>query len=239
MPGEQRKSRWGWFLVLAAVVAIGWIARPGGHDSGTAAAAPSQSAGSGSGGTASSGGAAPAASASASAPETGVVQPYDPAHYAADAVRYGRQAGIDPQLLMAILYNESYKPHDPATERAWQKLKPGASFGIANMHEAAFDETKQGRDFAGRSWTELPDHPDLAIEAEAWFLHDLRAQLPAQHTSSLTRDELLALGYNTGASNMRAFARGVKPGSMAQSYLDTLRQNWDKAGRAVASAPSG
>lgn len=233
MPGEQRKSRWGWFLVLAAVVVIGWIARPGGHDSGTAAAAPSQSS------TGSASRSAVAPSASASAPETGVVQPYDPAHYAADTVRYGRQAGIDPQLLMAILYNESYKPHDAASERAWQKLKPGASFGIANMHEAAFDETKQGRSFADRSWTELPDHPDLAIEAEAWFLHDLRTQLPAQHTGSLTQDELLALGYNTGASNMRAFARGVKLGSMAQSYLDTLRQNWDKAGRAVASATSG
>ncbi|MFC1400962.1 MULTISPECIES: transglycosylase SLT domain-containing protein [Streptacidiphilus] len=235
MPGEQRKSRWGWFLVLAAVVVIGWIARPGGHDSGTAAAAPSQSAPAGS----ASRSASEAPSGSASAPETGVVQPYDPAHYAADTVRYGRQAGIDPQLLMAILYNESYKPHDAASERAWQKLKPGASFGIANMHEAAFDETKQGRSFADRSWTELPDHPDLAIEAEAWFLHDLRTQLPAQHTGSLTQDELLALGYNTGASNMRAFARGVKLGSMAQSYLDTLRQNWDKAGRAVASATSG
>jgi hypothetical protein len=230
MPGEQRKSRWGWFLLLAAVVAIGWIARPGGgHGSGAAAAAPSQSAAPSS----------KSASASASAAEAGVVQPYDPAHYAADTVRYGRQAGIDPQLLMAILYNESYKPHDAASERAWQKLKPSASFGIANMHEAAFDETKRGRDFAGRSWTELPDHPDLAIEAEAWFLHDLSAQLPAQHTSSLTKDELLALGYNTGASNMRAFARGVTLGSMAQSYLDTLRQNWDKAGKAVASATAG
>jgi hypothetical protein len=232
MPGGQKqRSRWGWFLVLAAVMVIGWIVRPGGgHDSGTAAAAPSGSAASAAHGSGS-------ASASASVPATGVIEPYDPADYASDAVKYGKQAGIDPQLLMAILYNESYKPHDAATERAWQKLKPTASFGIANMHEAAFDETKQGRDFAGRSWTELPDRPDLAIEAEAWFLHDLKAQLPpaADRSTSLTQDELLALGYNTGGSNMRAFARGVKLGSMAQTYLDNLRQNWAKAGKAVGA----
>ena len=236
MPGEQRKSRWGWFLVLAAVVAIGWIARPGGHDSGTAAAAPSQSAGSGSGGSSSSGSAAPAASASAPAPETGVVQPYDPAHYAADTVRYGKQAGIDPQLLMAILYNESYKPHDPAFQRSWQKLKPDAAFGIANMHKAAFDDTKRGRDFADRRWDELPDDPGLAIEAAAYYLHDLDRQLPAHLSTGLSRDELLALGYNTGAGNMQAFARGVKPGSQAQTYLDTLRSNWAKAGADVKAA---
>ena len=44
----------------------------------------------------------------------------------------------------------------------------------------------------------------------------------------------MALGYNTGAGNMLAFARGATPGSQAQSYLDNLHANWAKAGR-----PSG
>jgi hypothetical protein len=102
----------------------------------------------------------------------------DPARFAPQVVRYAGKAGIDPQLLMAILYNESYKPHDPAMERAWQQIKPDAAFGVANMHKAAFDDTKRGRDFAGRDWQELPDDPDLAIEAAAWYLHDLARQLP-------------------------------------------------------------
>lgn len=160
----------------------------------------------------------------------------DPSHYAAPVAKYAAQAGIHPQLLMAVLYNESYKPHDPDFQRAWQKIKPDAAFGIANMHKAAFDETKQGRDFAHRDWQELPDDTNLAIEAAAWFLHDLAAQLPAHWSGSYTKDELLALGYNAGGGNMAAFARGAKPGADAQTYLDRLRTNWDTAATALGKS---
>ncbi|MFI6588417.1 transglycosylase SLT domain-containing protein [Embleya sp. NPDC050493] len=177
-----------------------------------------------------SGSAAPGA-ADTAAPKGGG----QPARYAPQVVAHARAAGIDPQLLMAILHNESYKPHDSALERAWQKLKPDSAFGIANMHKAAFDEAKQGRDFADRDWQDLPDDPDLAIEAAAWHLHDLAAQLPANRAGALTGNELLALGYNTGAGNMLAFARGVKPGSQASAYLDRLHDNWAESGREVRS----
>lgn len=159
---------------------------------------------------------------------------YDPAAYASQVRSRARQTGVSAQLLMAILYNEAYKPHDPALERAWQKYKPDAAFGIANMHRATFDEVKKGRDFANRNWQDLPDDRDLAVEAEAWYLHDLKAQLPAARSTRYTEDELLALGYNTGAGTMLAFARGATPGSQAQAYLDRLHANWARAGRAVA-----
>ncbi|MEV7027065.1 lytic transglycosylase domain-containing protein [Kitasatospora sp. NPDC093558] len=158
---------------------------------------------------------------------------YDPADYAKPVREFAAQAGVNPQLVMAILYNESYKPHDPDLERAWQRSKPDASFGIANMHRAAFDDTKQGRPFAARRWEELPDDRDLAVQAESWHLRDLADQLPAKPAAPYTRDELLALGYNTGAANMLAFARGAKPGSQAQSYLDRLHDNWQKSADAV------
>jgi soluble lytic murein transglycosylase-like protein len=157
----------------------------------------------------------------------------DPARFATQVVRHANQVGINPTLLMAILYNESYKPHDPASERAWLNIKPDAALGIANMHRATFEATRQGRDFAGRDWQELPDDPDLAIDAAAWYLHDLASQLPARLPDAYTRDELLAMGYNAGPGNMRAFARGVPPGAQAQSYLDRLRTNWATAERAV------
>lgn len=157
----------------------------------------------------------------------------DPARFAGQVVKHAGEAGINPVLLLAILYNESYKPHDPALERAWQKADPDASFGIANMHRAAFDDTKQGRAFAGRQWEELPDDPDLAIQAAAWYLHDLGAGLPAQWPGPYTRDELLALGYNAGPGSMRAFAQGTAPGAQAQSYLDLLRTNWTAAETAI------
>src|SRR5205823_6305113 len=155
------------------------------------------------------------------------------ARFAGPVVTQARKAGLDPALLMAILYNESYKPHDPASERAWLQIKPDAALGIANMHRTAFDETKGGRDLAGRDWQELPDDPDLAIAAAAWYLHDLAKQLPAHGSSPYTTTELLAMGYNAGAGNMKAFARGARPGDQAQSYVDRLRANWPAAQQAV------
>lgn len=159
--------------------------------------------------------------------------PNKPATFAPQVRTYAGRAGIDPQLLMAILYNESYKPHDANLERAWQRIDPNAAFGVANMHRAAFDDAKRGRDFADRDWTELPDDPALAIEAAAWYLHDLAADLPRHWPSGYTKDELLALGYNAGAGSMKEFADGARPGAVAQSYLDRLRTNWDAAGKAV------
>lgn len=158
----------------------------------------------------------------------------DPARFADQVVAHAREAGVDPQLVMAILYNESYKPHDPASERAWLRTKPDAALGVANMHQATFDEVRQHRSFAQRNWLELPDDPDLAIQAEAWYLHDLATDLPAERTAALTVDELLALGYNTGPGNMRAFAQGDTVGPQAQVYLDTLRRNWSQAGEVVS-----
>jgi hypothetical protein len=160
----------------------------------------------------------------------------DPARYAAVVLREAGPAGIDPRLLMAIVYNESYKPHDAGSERLWQALNPGASFGIVNMHRAAFEQARHGRPFSNRQWQELPDDPELALAAAAWYLHDLSKMLPAAPSTTLTHDQLLALGYNTGPANMRRFARGIAPGPMAQTYLDTLNANWAKAGAAIADA---
>ncbi|MGW7005644.1 transglycosylase SLT domain-containing protein [Streptomyces sp. NPDC054933] len=220
--GEPRSSRRGLALVVVVVVVAGWAASRGGHGSGSAG--PTRSA-------------APAVSSAPGRGPSGQPSPtaadQDPARFAPQVLRYAAKADIDPQLLMAILYNESYKPHDPAWERAWQRIKPDAAFGIANMHKAAFDQAKQGRDFADRDWQQLPDDPALAIEAAAWYLHDLARQLPAQRSSPYTQDELLALGYNTGPGNMDAFAQGAKLGSAAQSYVDQLHANWSPAARAL------
>ncbi len=153
----------------------------------------------------------------------------DPARYAGSVRRYAGVAGIDAQLLMAILYNEDYKPHDPSLERAWQKLNPDAAFGVANMHKATFDDTRRGRDFADRDWTELPDDPDLAVEAAAWYLHDLAVNLPRSWPAKYTKDELLAMGYNAGPGAMRSYAEGGRPSASVQSYVDKLHANWDAA----------
>lgn len=236
MSEEQKGSRWGRWLVVGVLVAAGWgIVRGGSHpDPASSGASPAATTTTGSSPDGSAPSTAPSKpSTPASTAPSKPSGRYDPADYAAPVRRYAAEAGVDPQLLMAILYNESYKPHDPELERAWQRSKPDASFGIANMHRAAFDDTKPGRPFASRRWEELPDDRDLAIQAAAWHLHDLAGQLPARPAAPLNHDELLALGYNAGAGNMLAFARGVKVGSQAQSYLDRLHDNWAKSGTAV------
>ncbi|MEW1656265.1 lytic transglycosylase domain-containing protein [Streptomyces sp. NPDC093707] len=219
----ESRVRWRWLVLPGAALALWAVAHTGHTPAPDAAARPS---------------ATPDAAPSASpGGGTATARPdgaYEPADCAAAVRRYAAAAGVHPQLLMAILYNEAYKPHDPALERAWQHYKPDAAFGVANMHRATFDEVKRGRDFASRTWEELPDDRNLAVEAAAWYLHDLDRRLPARWPAGHSRDELLALGYNAGGGNMLAFARGATLGSQARSYLDRLHENWPAAGRAVA-----
>ncbi|MGP2437272.1 lytic transglycosylase domain-containing protein [Streptomyces sp. JW3] len=160
---------------------------------------------------------------------------YDPADYAAPVVRGAAAAGVSPLLLMTVLYNEAYKPHHPLLERLWQWWKPGASLGLANMHRAAFERVRRAHALPGR-WQDLRADPEFAVEVAALHLKDLDRSLPAHHVRRYTRDELLALGYNTGGRNMRAFARGVPPGPLARSYLRRFRTHRDRAAAALAAA---
>ncbi|MEU3828966.1 lytic transglycosylase domain-containing protein [Streptomyces sp. NPDC029080] len=162
---------------------------------------------------------------------------YDPADYAASVVRSAEEAGVSALLLMSVLHNEAYKPHHPLLERLWQWWKPGASFGLGNMHRATFERVRRAHGLDAR-WEDLRDDPALAIRAAALHLGDLDRGLPGRHTRRCTRDELLALGYNAGERNMRAFARGVPPGPMARSYLRRLRANRSRAAEALTGAGS-
>jgi hypothetical protein len=157
----------------------------------------------------------------------------DPARYALEVRTFATAAAIDAQLLMAILYNENYKPHDPAFQRAWLSVNPDASLGIANMHRAAFDDAKRGRDFAGRPWEELPDDPSLAVEAAAWYLHDLARYIPRPHGGPYTDTDLLAIGYNAGPSTLTAAAHGARLTASVVTYVDELHANWATAEQAL------
>ncbi|WP_439944566.1 lytic transglycosylase domain-containing protein [Streptomyces sp. BBFR115] len=158
---------------------------------------------------------------------------YDPADYAAHVVRGAEAAGVSPLLVMTVLHNEAYKPHHPLLERLWQWWKPGASFGVANMHRATFERVRRAHGLT-RPWQDLRDDPAFAVHAAALHLSDLDRSLPRRHVRRYTRDELLALGYNTGERNMRAFARGVPPGPMARSYLRRFRAFRSRAAEALA-----
>ncbi|MER5505240.1 lytic transglycosylase domain-containing protein [Streptomyces sp. NPDC002766] len=158
---------------------------------------------------------------------------YDPADYADYALRSAKAAGVSPLLVLTVLYNEAYKPHHPLLERLWQWWKPEASFGVANMHRATFERVRRAHGLSER-WHDLRDDPAFAIHAAALHLSDLDRALPARHVRRCTREELLALGYNAGERNMRAFARGVPPGPMARSYLRRFRTYRPRAAAALA-----
>ncbi len=207
-----RRRRAGWVLgTLSAVAMGGWVVRRGVARAHTSGVA----------------GMAP--------------QGRDPARLAAAVRTHADEAGVNPVLLMAILYNESYKPHVPLLERAWQKLHRDSSFGVANMHRRTYEHVRAGRPFADRAWKELPRDADLAIRAAAWHLRDLRSQLPHPATGSVTTgafttDELLAMGYNAGERNMVKFAGGRRPGPQARAYVDRLREHWEQAEQALRKA---
>ncbi|GGY16468.1 lytic transglycosylase domain-containing protein [Streptomyces xanthochromogenes] len=160
---------------------------------------------------------------------------YDPADYAECVVRSAAEAEVSPLLVMTVLHNEAYKPHHPLWERLWQWWKPGASFGVANMHSATFEQVRRSHGLSER-WQDLRDDQAFAIRAAALHLRDLDRALPERHVRRYTRDELLALGYNAGERNMRAFARGVPAGPMARSYLRRFRAYRSRAEAALRNA---
>ncbi|MFF5251171.1 transglycosylase SLT domain-containing protein [Streptomyces leeuwenhoekii] len=143
------------------------------------------------------------------------------------------EAGVSPLLVMTVLHNEAYKPHHPLLERLWQWWKADAAFGVANMHRATFEQVKRKHGLSER-WSDLRDDPAFAIHAAALHLKDLDRSLPKRHVRRYTRDELLALGYNAGERNMRAFARGIPPGPMARSYLRRFRAHRSRAAAVLA-----
>ncbi|MFQ6145997.1 lytic transglycosylase domain-containing protein [Streptomyces seoulensis] len=163
---------------------------------------------------------------------------YDPADYAAHVAHSADAAGVSPVLVMTVLHNEAYKPHHPLLERLWQWWKPGASFGVANMHRATFERVRRAHGLT-RRWQDLRDDPAFAIHTAALHLRDLDRSLPRRHVRRYSRDELLALGYNTGGRNMRAFARGVPPGPMARSYLRRYRAYRGRAAEALTGSGDG
>ncbi|MFJ3501845.1 lytic transglycosylase domain-containing protein [Streptomyces sp. NPDC090135] len=158
---------------------------------------------------------------------------YDPGDYTSCVLSGAEEAGVSPLLVMTVLHNEAYKPHHPLLERLWQWWKPGASFGLGNMHRATFERVRREHGLSER-WQDLRDDPAFAVRAAALHLKDLDRILPERHVRRYTRDELLALGYNTGGRNMRAFARGVPPGPMARSYLRRFRAHESRAAEILA-----
>lgn len=132
-----------------------------------------------------------------------------------DSVKYGSAAGVDPRLVMAIVYNEggdtpqALRPGlDLGRETVPRGVLPGPvnpdgnSLGLTNMKKPTFDKLKEKypKEFGDSEWSDLIGNDPLAIKATAWNLRRLKDELgpeiPAAMKARYSLNQILAAGYN-------------------------------------------
>ncbi|MGK8556143.1 hypothetical protein [Nocardia gipuzkoensis] len=131
--------------------------------------------------------------------------------WAKDSVKYGNAAGVDPRLVLAIVYNEG--ADTPQELRAGYEYgrwlenfttdKPnGNSLGLTNIKEPAFNKLKERypAEFGRHEWSDLMADQHLAIKATAYTLKRLQEKLspkiPSAMKARYSLNEILAAGYN-------------------------------------------
>jgi hypothetical protein len=172
-----------------------------------------------------------------------------PESYVSQIARYAAQAGVDPRLMLTILWGESNKVHgslsdqviDPNLDKAACAVTgsngcAGPSLGIADMKEATFDQVKANHPdlFGSSQWSDLTGNTDLAIQTLAWELHDLAEQLSGGSVGNYSPQQVLGMAYNGGTSLAVDYANGGSDISQdnknkLQFYADMISQNWGKA----------
>ncbi|MEV6428791.1 hypothetical protein [Nocardia sp. NPDC051463] len=160
------------------------------------------------------------------------------------AVKYGNAAGIDPRLVMAIVYNEGGYRSDSFIENEMSYaydvfVREGGNFirpnslGLTNMKEDTFNAVKKQFpvEFAGKEWSDLKKDPDLAIMAATYNLKriDIKwtSTAPDELKEKYTHDQFLAAGYNS-EGNMKAYLEAGDLGPVVQGYVRMTNTALDK-----------
>ncbi|MCP2277514.1 hypothetical protein APR09_003082 [Nocardia amikacinitolerans] len=165
------------------------------------------------------------------------------------AVKYGNEAGVDPRLVLAIVYNEGGNRSDSFLEREMSHaydtfireggnwLRPN-SLGLTNIKEDTFNTLKNQypSEFAGKEWSDLKSDPDLAIMAASYNLKRIETQwvkeAPDELKQKWTLNEFMAAGYNSEA-NMDAYIKNGDLGPHVQAYVRMTHTSLDKAGKLI------
>ncbi|MDO3649592.1 hypothetical protein [Nocardia mangyaensis] len=135
-----------------------------------------------------------------------------------DAVRYGNEAGVDPRVVLAIVYQEGGDRAESALQESasWgydafryittkpRELKDGYgnSLGITNMKEETYNQVREKypEEFEGKQWALIADDDSLAIKAAAFNLKRVQDLYTGRAEDSFreqhSRDEFIAAGYN-------------------------------------------
>jgi RHS repeat-associated protein len=179
--------------------------------------------------------------------------------YISSVKQYASEAGIDPQLLLAVLITESGDCHCDEPGRkpdgAYLGLAPmlgGQSVGLANMRAGPFQlakgQSKGAIDFPLSATYGLENRENVlrSAKAAAYYLAHLKAKLGREHkliNPYITQAELLRIGYNmpTGEGGSRNFM-----GELASKYgqpegdpariIGDFRQAWNVSGRLLELA---
>ncbi|MEU5599240.1 hypothetical protein [Streptomyces sp. NPDC020298] len=105
-----------------------------------------------------------------------------PEYYISAVVKYAAQAGVDPRLMLTMLWNEQQHWHAPGGDTAngwWDSLPlvgnpDGPSYGMADMKKEPFYQVHDSHSslFGSHQWTDLQTNNDLAIQMLAYQLAD-------------------------------------------------------------------
>jgi hypothetical protein len=167
------------------------------------------------------------------------------------AVKYGKETGIDPRTLLAILLDEGYGfAHGAPADGlrwiwdAWITHKPeGPSLGVTSVKQSTFNEVKalHFQEFSTVSFQDLSWNPQLAMHVLAWKLsdlengRDLKQALPDHWNPAYNREQLFALAWNGGMSTALDYVSGrpVPDKGKLDTYLDHFNQSWPGADQAI------
>lgn len=181
-----------------------------------------------------------------------------------DAATYGRQAGVDPRLVVAIMLNEGVDFNSSegwALEKAtidagrknsiagwarrhapeeWYGNPDGMSLGIVNMKKPAFDAVKASfpDQFKDAEWTDLATDHDLAIKALTYSLarydKSYADQVSTDMKSTYSQNQFLAAAYYASDG---AIGQNIAKGYLGHdgaSYADGARNNFAEASNLVS-----
>lgn len=176
-----------------------------------------------------------------------------------DSVKYGNAAGVDPKLVLAIVYNEGGNRADTTLEQVgsgfWDAtreiLNPireatspvdmGMSLGLTNIKESTYQKLQEAypEEFGSIPWARVQYDDSVAIRAAAFSLKRIQEQygpfVPDEMKEKYNTNEFMAAGYNSELA-MADYLRQAELGPQVKNYLRMNEGSYAKASELINGA---
>ncbi|MDO3650375.1 hypothetical protein [Nocardia mangyaensis] len=176
-----------------------------------------------------------------------------------DAVAYGNAAGVDPKLVLAIIYNEGGNRSDTQLEHAGsgildagreignpirEKTNPagmGMSLGLTNIKENTYNKLQEEypEEFGSIPWERVQYDDSVAIKAAAYTLKRVQDQygseVPDTMKEKYSTNDFMAAGYNSEGAMPDYLAQGDL-GPQVKNYLAMNEGSYQKASELIDGA---